>query len=234
MHKILFHYNTGLAHQCEHARAFIKGCREVIVTDLPTGEADIHIISGPHFAYEQWKDHPRVLMIDRAWWDDPNSVSIGWLQPDGSRKFASGLHQRPHPVPEPWKVRECSCLVMADYGQNVSEVEHLAKMRFTSVKTRLHPADSTERHVTTLQTKLRLHDVAIGHAGTSVFDAVMQGVPTICTDPLNECMPVCAPSTSSVLYRGSRTKWLREMSYKQFTLAEIKDGTAWELLENAL
>ena len=234
MHKILFHYNAGLQHQCQHAHAFIKGNKDVIVTDQVGGEADIHIISGPHFAYNEWKDHPRVLMIDRAYWGDPDSVSIGWLQPDGTRKFATGTGQRPHPMPEPWKVRESSCLVLADYGQNVSETEHKARMRFTSVNTRLHPADSKDRHVTTLQTQLRLHDVAIGHAGTSVFEAVMQGVPTICTDKNNVCMPVCAPTTSSVLYRGSRTKWLRDMSYKQFTLAEIADGTAWDLLKNVV
>ena len=232
--KILMHFNAHLEHQKQHAHAFIKGCKDVIVTDMKGGEADIHIISGPHFAQEQWKGHPRVLMIDRAYWGDPDSVSIGWLQPDGTRKFASGTQHRPHPMPEPWKLREASCLVLADYGQNTAETEHHARMRFTSVNTRLHPADSTDRRVVTLQTQLRLHDVAIGHSGTSIFEAIMQGVPVICTDKNNECMPVCAPSTSSVLYRGNRTKWLHEMSYKQFTLAEIADGTAWSALENVV
>jgi len=231
--KILMHYNAHLPHQCDHANAFNRCSKDITVTDLRSGEADVHIISGPHFAYQQWKDHPRVLMIDRAWWDDPNSVSIGWLQKDGTRKFASGTHQRPHPKPKPWKVREVSCLVLADYGQNVSESEHIARMRFTSVNTRLHPADSRVRHVTTLQTQLRLHDVCMGHAGTSIFEAIMQGLPTICTDKNNVCMPVCSP-TGSVLFRGCRTKWLASMAYKQFTLAEIGDGSAWELLKEII
>lgn len=232
--KILMHFNASLQHQCDHAHAFIKGSDDIIVTDKPGGEADVHIISGPNFAYEQLRHHESVLMIDRAWFDDPTSVSIGWLEPDGSRKFATGTKPRPHPTPEPWKTRECSCLILADYNQDITEITYQAKIRFTTVKVRLHPSNNPRKWVTDLETDLRLSDVAIGHKGTAMFNALMQGLPVICTDPKNECMPMCAPTTQSVLYRGDRDKWLKSMAYKQFTLNEIADGTAWGLLKEML
>lgn len=227
--KKVIHYNPALSHQCDHAKAF-EACGFEATTD-PRAEADIHVISGPHYAKAHWLNHPRVLEIDRAWWGDPDSISIGWLQPDGTRKFANGDVSRETPIMEPWKTREDSCLILADYGQDPSEIEHAARMQFTSVRTRLHPADSRERYITTLETMLRLHDVAIGHAGTSIFEAIKMGVPVICTDPKNECMPVCSGLIDAPLYRGDRKQWLHEMSYKQFSLAEISSGLAWELLK---
>lgn len=232
--KKLMHYNQNLPHQVDHARAF-EACGFEITTN-PGKAADIHVISGPNYAMRWWmpvcEKSVRTLMIDRAWWDDPSSVSIGWLQEDGTRKFASGTAERAKPEMMPWKTRECSCLVMADYGQNISEVEYLASQRFTTVAKRLHPADSKVRHLTTLETDLTLRDVAITTSGTSGVTAITMGVPTICLDPKNECSPVCSDSIDAPLYRGDREQWLHEMSYKQFTLAEIADGTAWNLLKD--
>jgi len=170
-------------------------------------------------------------MIDRAWWNDPDCVSIGWLQPDGTRKFATGDAPRPKPEMEPWKTRADSCLVLADYNQDVGEIAVQAAARFTTVDVRLHPANIQQR-TTALKSAVRLRDVAIGHAGTGIFEAIIQGVPTICTDPKNECAPVCSRSVEDDLYRGDRDEWLHEMSYKQFSLAEIADGTAWDLLKD--
>jgi hypothetical protein len=230
MHKVI-HYNPNLAHQIDHANAF-KACGFDAVPTAYGQPADVHVISGNWFAYNAWKHHPRVLMIDRAWWGDPDCVSIGWLQSDGSRKFAQGSAPRPKPDMEQWKKREDSCLIVADYGQDVSDIAYRASRRFTTVNVRLHPADSTERRVVALEHAIRLHDVVIGHAGTAIFEAVIQGVPTICTDPLNECAPVCSSSVDEPLFRGDREQWLHDMSYKQFTLAEIADGTAWNLLKD--
>ncbi len=226
----LIHYNPALQHQIDHANAF-KACGFAATAD-PYRPAEIHVVSGPHYALDRWREHPNCLVIDRAWWGDPDCVSIGWLNSDGTRNFAQGSAPRPKPEYEPWKTREASCLILADYGQDISELSYEASMRFVSIQSRLHPADSTQRHQITLDTMLRLHDVAIGNSGTAIFDAIMQGVPAICTDPLNECMPVCAPTMDSELFRGDRTEWLHDMSYKQFTLAEIADGTAWNLLKD--
>jgi len=229
MQKVI-HFNPNLQHQVDHAIAF-EACGFLAKTMVDFC-ADVHVVSGPYYALNRWKDHPRVLMIDRAWWGDPACVSIGWLQPDGSRKFATGQVPRRIPGMLPWKTRECSVIVLADYGQNISDIRFRASQRFTTVKTRLHPSDNPRKWVTTLEADLMLSDVAIGHSGTAIFEAVRLGVPAICTDPANECAPVCANAINDDLYRGSRAAWLHDMSYKQFSLAEIADGTAWRLLKD--
>jgi len=223
----LIHYNIALAHQVDHAQAFLSCGFDAVPS--PLGDADVHVISGPHYAKRYWLNHPRVLEIDRAWWGDPDCISIGWRQPDGTRKFASGDAPRNKPEMQPWTQGEDSCLILADYGQDTADIEQQARQRFSAVQTRPHPAD--KRSETTLEAAIRAHDVVIGTTGTAIFKAIQMGVPTICLDEKNECWPACS-SMDTPLYRGDRTQWLHEMSYKQFNLAEI--GVAWELLRDIL
>lgn len=224
----LIHYNPNLPHQVDHAQAWLSS--GFAATPKPTGEAEVHVVSGPWFAESQWRGHPRVLKIDRAYWGDPEYVSIGWLQPDGTRKFAHGSAPRPKPEYEAWRTREWSCLVLAGYDQDVTDIAYEASKRFGFVEVRKHPAN--EPNCVDLASAIRLRDVIICSDGTSGFEAIMQGKPTICLDPKSELMPVCTDSIDGELYRGDRNEWLHEMSYKQFSLAEIADGTAWELLRN--
>jgi hypothetical protein len=238
---MLMHYNAGLKHQCQHARAFIQGCPDLLLTDQRHGDADCHIISGNWFAYSQWRHHPRVLMIDRAWWgdgDEDPKVSIGWLQPDGSRKFATGSSPRSKPELFDWRVKklnrfgELSALVLADYGQDVCEIVSAASKRFVETKVRVHPSDCPTRRPATLEMECGWRDVVIGTSGSSIFEAIIMGIPVICLDPLNECAPVCSDSIGAELYRGDREAWLHRLSYAQFSLSEIADGTAWNLLKD--
>lgn len=223
MQKII-HYNPALNHQIDHAAAFIGSGFDISI-DIQT-PADVHVISGPHYAYSHWLGRENVLMIDRALWGDPDSVSIGWLQADGTRKFATGTADRPKPDYLPWKTREGSCLILADYQQDINS--SVVRDRFNPVTTRRHPAEIESRH--SLSTELAFADVVMGHSGTAIFTALMMGVPVICTDPNNICMPVCSDSVEADLYRGDRDPWLHDMSYTQFTLDEIHSGLAWELL----
>lgn len=225
----MIHYNPRLQHQFDHAQAFLAS--GFTATPKVTGAADVHVISGPWFAYNEWKDHPRTLMIDRAWWGDPDCVSIGWLQPDGTRKFASGDKPRPKPEMRGWKDQERSCLILADYNQDVSDVVFEAKKRFGFVEVREHPAN-TKRVQPALKAAIVLRDVVICHSGTAGFEAIRLGKPVICSDPQNEIRPVSAGALTDELYRGDRSAWLHEMSYKQWSLAEIASGAAWAHLKD--
>lgn len=226
----VIHYNPAMSHQVDHAEAFMKcGFGATSGRDC---EADIHVVSGNWYAYNQWRDHPRCLMIDRAWWGDPHHVSIGWTVPGSKkRKFASGTKPRQKPEYEPWKTRESSALVLADYGQDVTAIVAQAYKRFAFVEVRKHPANET-RPQAPLEHAIRLRDVVICSSGTAGFEAIMQGKPVICLDPDSELMPVCVGDMDAELYRGDRDEWLHDMSYKQFSLAEIADGTAWNLLKD--
>ena len=226
--KIVMHYNPALPHQVRHAEAFAKvGIRVSPRIDL---EADVHVVSGPHYALGRWRYHPRVLWLDRALWGDPEYVSIGWLNPDGSRTFASGKTPRDRPATLDWKTRECSCLLLADYGQDVTELAAQARKRFGYVRIRRHPQD--EQHPLRLETMIGLSDVCVGTSSTAMVDAVVMGVPTICLDPVSPLRPVTAHSMDAELYRGDREQWLHDMSYAQFNHDEF--GLALELLNVTL
>lgn len=232
----LIHFNPDRAHQCDHAQAFLSS--GFAATPKADGNADVHVVSGPWFALNKWKHHPRVLMVDRAWWGDSDGyVSIGWLQDDGTRKFAAGSAARSKPKLNDWKpmvwetLKETRCLVLADYGQDVSDIVAQASQRFLTVNVREHPAD--RKRLINLQDDIAWHDVAIGTSGTAIFEAIQLGVPVICLDAKNEVVPVCSDSIQGELYRGDRAEWLHDMSYKQWSLAEIASGEAWEHLKDA-
>lgn len=226
----LFHYNPRLKHQREHAAVF-QAAGFAITTD-PFAPADVHVISGPHYAKAALIGHPRVLMIDRAWWGDPDCVSVGWLNEDGTRTFAKPDpdRPRPHPIPHNWKTREQSALFLCDYGKRPQSAISAARERFHFVRVRKHPAEDREQ--ISLTSTLSLVDVAIGYSTTALFDAVMSGVPAICLDPENAVAPVCSSGIWDPLKRPDRSEWLRALAYRQFSMNEIADGTAWELLKN--
>ena len=226
----LMHYNCNRICQTAHANAF-KACGFDTTPSPHVEFHGVHVISGPHFAYEQWKDST-PLMIDRAWWGDPDNVAIFWLMPDGTRRYATGTKPRPKPEMAEWNTGDSSCLILADYGQDTTAIEVFAKTRFERVTVRKHPAEQKGNEP--LKESLMSTDVVIGHSTTALFESIKEGIPTICTDPLNECAPACSSWVNGELFRGDRTEWLHSMSYKQFTLDEIADGTAWGLLENVL
>lgn len=224
------HYNPTLPHQVKHAVAFAYA--GVATAPSPEGEADIHIVSGPYFALDRWRNHPHVIWLDRAFYGDPEYISLGWLNTDGTRAFASGTEPRHKPDCLPWKTREDSALVLADFKQNVDDLVLSALKRFGCVRVRRHPAEnglkSGEKPEISLASQLALSDVCIGHSSTALFEAVVMGVPVICTDPLNIVSEVSVDSLDSDLYRGDRSDWLRRVSYMQWNHEEF--GTALKLL----
>jgi hypothetical protein len=237
----LFHCCPKSPNQIEIAAAF-KACGFNITTGRNEA-ADIHVIAGPNWAHETYIGQPNVLMVDRAWWGDGDKgqnkkVSIGWLQANGTRKYATGDAPRPKPELEPWKTREDSCLVLPDLtkdntimGRPIEDVSREAAARFTTASVRLHPR-MDRKLKQTLTDAIRQHDVVVGWVGTAVFDAIILGVPVIC-HPQNVCAPVAVTDMTTPLFRGDRTQWLHDMSYRQFSLNEIRSGLALDLLMDA-
>ena len=227
MVSVVMHYNPGLPHQVRHAEAF--KAVGVEVTPAPCGDADVHIVSGPHFALARWLNHPNVIFLDRAFYGDPEYVSMGWMNPDGSRTFATGDTPRPKPEPKPWKKwmpGECRALVLPDYQQDATALIELARERYNFVTLRRHPAEL--KPAETLAEQLEAHHVAIGHSSTALFDAVIAGLPVICTDPLNVVAEVSQTNTEGVLRRPDRTDWLHRVSWMQWNHEEF--GHARRLL----
>lgn len=222
------HYNPALAHQVRHAEAFTAAGIETVPSR--EGEADVHIVSGPYFALDRWREHPHVILLDRAFYGDPEYISLGWLNPDGTRTFARGETPRFKPQLMAWKTREDSALILADYGQEVTELAVNARLRFGAVNIRRHPAEqgltSGQRPAVSLASQLALHDVCIGHASTALFEAIVRGVPVICTDPRNPVAEVAVNELGAPLYRGDRADWLHRLSWAQWNHDEFGQAVA--------
>lgn len=230
MGQVVIHQNPNLDHQRKWAQAFKQAIPGAYVTSQPTLttlDPDIHIINGPNYCYKYWLGKPNVLMIDRAYWGDPDHVSIGWLKADGTRIFASGRPERPRPAIKPWKEYRGSACVFAGYREEISDLVKLARKHFERVYCRHHPADKQHSGLMELggelSTIFALCDVAVGTKSTVLYDAVFNGLPTI-----GEVGSV--RSYWGDLRRPDRSEWLHELSYRQFHIDEVRNGLAWELL----
>lgn len=179
------------------------------VTHDPLLEADIHIVSGPHYAKNHWLQHPRVLLLDRAYWHDERRegmasmpwVSLGWLRPDGGRSFHVG---RGRARPEVRVKDEGSgSIFLADYGGPIEQADTV----------RRHPDEQSPRE--SLKDALRRHRIAIGYQTTALVTAALEGLTVFCKD------------SRSIM---SEPNWLDLLSYADWHYSEIASGEAWEHL----
>jgi len=233
MVSVVMHYNPGLPHQVRHAEAFEAA--GVKATPSPDGEADVHIVSGPYFALPKWNGHSNLIMIDRAFYGDPEYIQMFWLSPDGSKAHATGTEPRPKPELQPWKkwnVGECRALVLPDFRQDVTDLVAQIKDRFDSVTVRRHPAESGlksgEQPEVSLASQLAEHQVCIGHSSTALFEAIIAGLPVVCTDTKNVVSEVSQTDVEGLLLRPDRATWLHRVSWMQWNHEEF--GQALNLL----
>ena len=224
------HINPSLPHQVEHGQALYYGLKrhgiDLDVTEDIYKAGDIHIVSGPWYALDVWKGKPNVLWLDRCFYGDSHDfVSIGWLKPDGSRDFRNCDKPAKGELPElkPVKKRRRCAVVFGDYGRDPHPELKLARQKFDSVWYRPHPQDKGPHPCFPLRGCLEdvwsIADVAVGHSSTVLIDAEINGLHVISTDPRHV-----------VNHYTDREDWLRELSWKQWSLAEISNGAFWEHL----
>lgn len=214
---IAFHTATSQSHQLEHFQWFRDGFKQLGINlrilDI-YGDADYHIISGPNFAYQEWLGKPNVLMIDRALWHPEKSgkwqsmdwISIGWLQPDGTRIFAKG-DGRSGPEVATRKIGN-GTIYLKDYNDHREEEADTV---------RYHPAErnSTE----TLDQALDKHGIAIGYKTSALVTAALRGLKVICKDKRNIM---------------SDPNWLEILPYTDWHYSEIQSGEALKCLWSSL
>ena len=228
---VIIHINPHLPHQVEHGEILSAGLAvhgvASIVTHDPRAEGEIHIVSGPHYALEQWRAHPRTLWLDRCFYGDAHDiVSIGWLNPDGSRDFRNANKTEPKgELPEvlPLRSKLRCCVVFGDYGRDPKPELKLARQKYDSVWFRPHPADTKLSPYLPLRGELntiwQIADAAIGHSSTVLVDAVIHGLYAESTDPRHVI--------NGMTYRS---EWLNRLSWCQWSLEEIRRGEFWEHL----
>jgi len=69
---------------------------------------------------------------------------------------------------------------------------------------------------------------------TAAVEAVIAGVPTVALDRGSIAWEVASHAVLEPLWMGNRDRWAYNLAYRQWTLAELADGTAWEYLRYGL
>jgi hypothetical protein len=227
---VVAHLNPYLPHQVEHGEMLRQGFKrhgiELDVTADKLKAGDVHIVSGPWYALEEWKGEPNVLWLDRTFYGDAHDIiSLGWLNPDGSRDFRNAdKTEAKGELPElkPRKENKGAAIVFGDYGRDMHPECYLAR-KFDRCYFKPHPQDASQKSPfmtlrCSLNIALEMADVAIGHASTVLVDAEIAGLHVISTD------------SRHVVHNRDRTEWLKRLSWAQWSLTELEDGSFWEHL----
>jgi hypothetical protein len=181
-----------------------------VLTDSPDTLADTHIVMGPWFALDKWRRAPNVLYIDRAYWGDPDAVSVHWLK-HGEKVYGVKQGGRDCPAVEPYRQSQ-KRIFLCDYGCE-PEGDYQG--------VRYHPADGGEG---TLQDALEGYGIAIGRRTTALLDAAMMGLQVITNDRHSPVWPISGRL-------GGREQLLRRLAWHNWTIDEIRQGLMWEHLK---
>lgn len=217
--RTVIHTNRSLAHQVKIAEALRDGFtihgKEAEIEYNATTQADLHVVLGPWFALKPWRHHGNVLYIDRAYWGDPQCISIHWLR-NGEKHFTQRNEYRRHPQTKPYKHGERT-LILCDY------LERPIYMEAIQATVRLHPAEVEP--LRTLQQDLDAHDIAIGRRTTALVDAAINGLKVISDDIHSPVYQI----TGKVSYTA-RDEWLNNLAWHNWSLDEIENGVMWDAL----
>ena len=229
---IAIHTNMGLANQIESAGWLQSGFQAHGINAEITADknkvADIHVIQGNWYAYNEFIGKPNVLFLNRCFYGDARfDVSLGWLRPDGSRDFMNhGMARAKGSCPDvrPRKESRRCAVIFADYGIDPQAMILDARMRYDSCFFRPHPAQDRTTPVMTLKGSLdvvwEIADVAISGTSTVLVEALIQGLHVESTDPLH-VVQSCGED---------RQAWLNDLSWAQWSHTELMNGDFWEHL----
>lgn len=74
----------------------------------------------------------------------------------------------------------------------------------------------------------------IAYNSNATVDAVLAGIPAITVDEGAMAWPVSSHNLVEPLVTPDRSEWFRRMAWCQWTIGEIQDGSAWELVRTAM
>ncbi len=99
-------------------------------------------------------------------------------------------------------------------------------------RVRHHPAYRLNER--TLDEDLADASLTITWCSTASIEAVIAGVPTYTLGPGSIAAPVTRQSLEDEPYVGDRTTWANRLAYRQWSMAELADGSAWPHIQNGL
>ena len=103
--------------------------------------------------------------------------------------------------------------------------------RHTRKEIKIRTKDSKE----SLDKDLEKAFCTVSYQSTVCIKSIMSGVPSFCVDE-SMGLPVSLTDMSQIkdpLYTPERDKWIENLLANQFTMTEIKNGTAWKYVNNS-
>lgn len=162
----------------------------------------MHVVLGPHYAKRQWRDHPRVILLDRCYYrGDPEHVSLGWMRPDGGRDWWVGEGRSPPVIMN--EAGERGTIFLCDHSA-ASVSGHYDAIR-------MHPTHSPAPEMA-LEDQLRHFAKAVGLRTSALVTAALMGL------EVESCWP------PHIL---NHDNWLRILPYADWSEDEIAAGDAW-------
>lgn len=157
---------------------------------------------GPHYAKENWRDHNRVILLDRNYYHSSNDfISIGWMNKGGGRDFVEGTGRKP---PEIKKTTGNKSIFLSDYNGIIESADII----------RFHPENSKSKN--SLSDDLKLCNRATGYNTTALVKAALEGLEINCK------------GKTSIL---KNKNWLNLLPYADWHYNEIISGEVWEHLQ---
>lgn len=233
MVRVVIHSNPALPNQIESAgwlrKGFLRHGVDAIVTPDRTMAGDVHVIQGPHYAYKEWLGKSNVLFLNRCFWGHPRyTLSIGWLNTDGTRNFQwSDTPRRSIPdlkemKPEKRPIEQCA-VYFGDFGEDPTNRIRETLKKYGRTYYKPHPADKRQSIVLspdwTLNEIWEIADVAVGGASTVLIDALVNGLHVDCWDEKNVVSQDC-----------DRETLMARLSWADWSHLEIQRGDFWEHL----
>lgn len=68
---------------------------------------------------------------------------------------------------------------------------------------------------------------AVIYNSTTAVESILAGVPTVISDMGSVAYPMASHSITAPLVRPDRTGWCHDLAWRQWTLEELADGSAW-------
>ena len=203
----VIHYNPRLAQQVRYAKAFQAGFSSlgdsVVITDNINQPGNTHVTLGPWYAKKRWEGHSSHLHLDRAYWGDPDCVSLHWLDSGLKRFVFNNTTKRPYPRLKKQKTGSRS-IYLAGYAEHVDQPVD---------KIRRHPSE--QRPTMDLEAELSEFDVAYGSNSTALVAALVQG------------LHVVTRSQNSPVYGiTNRKQRMNDLAHHNWSFDEIQSGEA--------
>lgn len=208
MHAVI-HTNPSIHWQVKYSKALISGLESQGITarisHKQTDKADLTIVLGPHWCAEH---HSDCLYLDRAFWGDPEAVSIHWVVNHQKVYDWTPREGRTYPEPKPMKSGDRT-LVLCDYRKDYQ----------VNGTKRKHPTESRSNEP--LNVALSAHDQAYGGRSTALVDAAINGLKVTTLEKNTPVDPISGQDNPD------RERWLKALSWHNWTFEEIKKGDLW-------